>query len=98
MLLTNYKEFGGDFNQSITQRFNQKKYQGQDEVLSFMRAKGKEISIGGIATDIVNGKIIGNRIIKKYDKYVWSSDLEYYVENYNFRPNDEFVNFVLKQS
>lgn len=98
MLLTNYKEFGGDSNRSITERFHSQKYEEQDRILSFMKTKGDEISIGGRVTDIINGNTIGNRITKKYGRYVWSSDLEYYVEKYNFRPNEEFINFVLKHS
>lgn len=98
MLLTNYREFGGNPNDSITNHFNKSKYENQDLVLRFMIEEGEELSIGGISTDIITGEVIGNRITKKKDSFVWSSDLEYYIQKYNFMPDDSFINYVLSQT
>lgn len=98
MYLTNYKEFGGDTNKSIIECFNDSKYESQEEVLNFMKNSGEKISCCGECTDIITGENIGSRVTKKSGDFVWSSDLAYYVEKYNYKPPQEFINHILNKA
>lgn len=98
MFLANYKEFGGNANDSIISHFCSEKYENQNTIYDFMLNNGLEIGTNGSVNDVITQKPIGTRITKKSGDYVWSTDLAYYVKKYNYRPPDEFINYILEKT
>ncbi len=95
VFLSNYKEFGGNVNDSIIEHFFSEKYDNQNIIHDFLLNNGDEIGTSGLVNDVVTGEPIGTRVTKKSDDFVWGNDLAYYVEKYNYRPPEKFINYIL---
>lgn len=95
MILGDFREFGGNQNDSIVNHFQSKKYENQDKVSSFMRNCGEVICVSGSVKDVLTGEIIGTRKTMRHGDFIWGSDLAYYVDKYNFRPSDSFVEYAI---
>ena len=96
--LFNFSEFGVPNADSITKYFSKTPYEHKNEVISYMKTSGKEKCVCGLAYDVVTGEVIGTRKIIHDNKYSWTSYLIYYIEKYNLKLNDEFIQHVLSNS
>lgn len=97
--LIQYDEFGKGMGfPSIKGSFNADKYEGQEEIIEYMK-KGKITMVSvGRDIDIVTGETIPyEKVFMNDGEYRWTSTLRYYVEKYNLRLPKEFEEHVIKR-
>ena len=95
--LFDYKEFGAETNKSIIDDFNITEYPEKKYVLEFLRNYGEERCVCGSWHDVVTGELHGTDVLKRYGDFSWFTEIEYYVEKYNFKPRSEFIDFVMSR-
>ncbi len=67
-------------------------------IVSYLREGATIGAYAGIAKDVITGKAIpGEWTLKSDGVYKWSTDTIFYVENYNLKLPDDFIEHVLKQ-
>lgn len=98
MIIYDFKEYGGNQNQSIKEYFNDKPYPEKEAVLKFLKTAGTPKCSCGIVKDVIDGSLHGTSQLFRHGEYSWITDITYHVEKYNFRPNDDFICYVLKQT
>ena len=97
MVLYDYKEFGGNNNRSIIEHFNTEPYPEKEIVLKYLKTAGEKRAFCGLIKDVIDDSIHGSSVLFRDDTYSWLSDIVYYVERYNFRPEEEFIKYVLSK-
>jgi hypothetical protein len=98
MIIFDFKEFGGNKDKSIVDCFQKEPYAEKQAVLNYLKTAGKEKCTCGLVKDIVTGEVHGTSLLYKDDKFSWITDIIYYIEKYNFRPDEKFIEHVLKQT
>lgn len=97
MILFDYKEFGGNPNRSIVEHFNNEPYPEKDAVIKYLRTAGEKKCFCGLVKDIIDSSVHGTSVLLKNEKYSWLSDLIYYVQKYNFKPEEEFIKDIINE-
>lgn len=91
-----YREFGDENYPSITEFFSENKYDGQDEILAYLKnGKVGAVSMGNVYDIVTNEKIAHEKLLMSDGRYSWNSIICYYVEKYNLRLPKEFEQYVL---
>lgn len=68
------------------------------KIVDYMKKCKVSSDSPSIVTDVFTGKPINVTLSCMNDgQYAWRSDLIYYIENYNLRLPDDFINHVLSQ-
>ena len=62
-----------------------------------MKTAGEKRAFCGLIKDVIDDSIHGSSVLFRDDTYSWLSDIVYYVERYNFRPEEEFIKYVLSK-
>ncbi len=96
--LFNYSEFGAPNADSIIKHFSDTPDKYQNDLINYMKTHGETKCVCGLARDIISGKTIGTRTIISDGVFRWTNDLIYYVENYNLKLNDDFIQYVLNNN
>lgn len=98
-ILELWKEYNSASDKSIRDSFQNSKYENQDLILEYLK-NGRiiarlPISSYDITTD---AKIHDYKLLITDDKYLWNSELIYYIEKYNLRLPKEFEEKIIHQS
>lgn len=82
-------------NGSIKQHIVNEVNYDKKKIIGYLNNGKKEATCPKVVTDILNGKIISNSFAVFTDgEYVWKSDLAYYVENYDIKLPEDFINKI----
>ena len=96
-----FDEFGKGMGlPSMKDFFMDEKYEHQDDIVYYMRNYGKPGMAAPMLTrDFFTGEYSGGGLVHFSDgEYAWTSDLPYYVEKYNLKLPDDFIEHVLKMT
>ncbi len=93
-----YKEFNQDRDYPSIKNFFQKEaYEGQGEIIYYLKHGKKDMTSMQIPHDVISGEKISMEKIGMNDGvYSWWNTLAYYVEKYNLRLPEEFEKHILK--
>lgn len=102
-MLGNYKEIpNGKRNlKSIKDFIMQEKYVFQDKILNYLKSGiAFAIAPGGELEDVINPKVgsAGLNVWMTDGKYAWGGYLAYYVEKYNLKIDEEFIEHMKKNN
>ena len=95
-----YDEFGKGMGlPSMKENFEDGPYPGKDQVLQYLKQGKKTYVKVTIPSDVYTGKRIDMENCGMNDGvYSWLSVLIYYVEKYNLKLNEEFMQHVFNQT
>lgn len=95
-----YDEFGKGMGlPSMKESFEDEPYPGKDQVLQYLKQGQKTYVKVTIPSDVYTGEQIDMENCGMNDGvYSWLSVLIYYVEKYNLKLNEEFMQHVFKQT
>lgn len=99
-LIQPYIEYGNANGISITSCLSEANYDGQKEVVQYLRECGHERGISMRApVDYLTGERISTagNVFYSDEFYSWNDTLAYYVEKYNLKLPDEFIKYVVKK-
>ena len=98
-ILGDYKELNSKASLPSLRDFCQDtQYEYQKEIIQYLRNGHKDACSPGIVKDYFTGEIIEGELFCMSDgMYGWRSDIVYYVEKYNLRLPDDFIDHVLKK-
>ncbi len=78
-------------------KFCKEKYKGQDEVLEYMKSGVVYGAKAEVLHDVFsNASIPYESLVLTDGNYKWSTELMYYVEQYNLRVPNELIELALK--
>lgn len=84
---------------SMADNFASSPYPEKDAILAYLRSGSLEAIAGNQSTDVFTGESTGiPGSVRSDGTYRWGGDLAYYVDKYNLRLPDEFVNHVLSKT
>ena len=85
---------------SMKEFFMNEKYEYQDDVVEYLKTKGKPGMVRTMRPkDYFTGEPINVEYVFLDDGvYAWTSPLAYYVEKYNLKLPDDFIEHVLKMT
>lgn len=70
----------------------------KEEILAYLRSAVIFGAYASVSKDIFTGEPISiEHLLLTDGKFRWTSDIEYYVEKYNLRLQDEFINTALTE-
>ncbi len=70
--------------------------QEKKRILSYLRSGTVVSAAPGIMKDVLNGEPTGREMLVYSDgQYAWKSDVIYYVEKYNMRLPEEFIDHIM---
>mgnify|MGYP001027774742 FL=1 len=97
IMLGKYVEFNPGFNlPSIKTDFADSPYKGQKEIVEYLK-KGKLVLVrcGRDEDVITHERLPGEAGLRTDGEYSWNANLYYYVEKYNLKLPEKFVDKVL---
>lgn len=96
IILNKYDEYGqGMGYPSMKDFFEKKPYEGQKEIVEYLKAGRKTFAAAGLFKDFYTGEYKSANYAMTDETFTWMSSLIYYVERYNLRLPQEFENHVL---
>ena len=99
MKLIGFKELNGCNSclESLHSNISDVEYENKEQILNYLKKETFIFVRLDILRDIFTGDTISyeNRVLGD-NEYVWSEELIYYVEKYNAKLPNEFVNHILK--
>lgn len=97
IILIKYEEYGKGMGfPSMKDSFEKEPYDGQTEIVSYLKQGKPTYAQPRVPTDVFTGERIPVESTGMTDgKYSWHSTLPYYVEKYNLRLSKEFEEYVL---
>ncbi len=99
IILNKFDEFGKGMGfPSMREFFAEEKYENQQLIADYLKNGTPTMASTAVARDVFTGERIGREQVFMNDGiYSWVSDLAYYVEKYNLKLPDDFVDYVLNQ-
>ena len=96
LLLLAYKEFGDPEAPSLKDSFCLEPYENQKDIIEYLKRGKITLTATGHGTDAFTGDIVPQGLTLMTDsEYSWSNMLIYYIEKYNFKPPQEFIDKVM---
>ncbi|MBR3242483.1 MAG: hypothetical protein IKF90_07270 [Parasporobacterium sp.] len=94
--MVNWKEFGASGRPSVRETFVDGPYPFKHKIIEYLRSG----NIGAAAAKSCYDAFTGEMIAPKYElmhdgEYVWNTAVPYYVERYNMRLPEAFVDKIL---
>ena len=93
-----YKEIPHGKNKlnSIRDFLSQEIIKDKEKIVKYLENGIVVATSPGIITDVLspNNEVIGNETWYTDGKYIWCSELSYYIEKYNLKLDDEFINYI----
>lgn len=84
---------------SMTENFASESYPEKEAILSYLKSGSLDAIAGSCSIDVFTGESTGiPGSVRSDGTYSWGGDLAYYVDKYNLRLPDEFVNHVLSKT
>lgn len=90
-----FKEAFGKEYKPFDECISNSEVKNKRQVLEYLKG-GKVVAVaGGALYDIKSGeRIPGETLCYSDGKYIWRSDLIYYLDKYNFKLPDSFINSI----
>ncbi len=94
-----YDEFGKGMGlPSMRNSFCKEPYKGMDKIIEYLKNGSITYVTATKNVDIFTNEVLpGFRSGMTDGKYTWNSVLPYYVQKYNLKLNDDFIQHVLSQ-
>ena len=95
--LLKWKEFGDSDAPSITSGFSDIPDPNKDAIVKYLKNGNTILVSTGVGIDVFINEIVDNHYYLMTDgEYTWNNMIAYYVEKYNLKMPDDFINKVLE--
>lgn len=76
-----------------------KKISNKEEICKYLQSGMVLAACGEVVKDVLNPEkgIVGTPDDMTDGKWIWPGDLAYYVDNYDLKLDDEFINYMIEQ-
>ena len=92
------KEIYGDGYPSLRELISDVPFENKENVLHHMKNAQVTAAAAGVFRDILTGEVIPAEALCLTDgEYYWRSDIAYYVERYNMRLPQEFIEHAVAE-
>lgn len=99
--LQKVKTYMGDTSisqENIAKSVSSEKYNSQQQLIDYLKSGVDFAAIAELNHDVFSGQLIPYEALILTDgKYQWTSELIYYVENYNLKLEKEFTDYAIKE-
>ena len=95
--LIRWKEFGDENAPSIKTAINDAPYPEKKRIIEYLKRGKVTATAPGVGVDAISGKTVDNHLFLQTDgEYSWANMLAYYVDVYNVRLPQDFVNKAMR--